>query len=54
MKNFFVSTFVTGILLLVPVFFLAFTLTRTFAAFRDIVAPLVETLASTGSRDSCC
>lgn len=44
MKTFLTKTFVTGILLVVPVFFLVFTLMKAFHAVRGVMGPIVDTL----------
>lgn len=44
MKSFLIKTFVTGILLLIPVFFLFFTGFRVFKTLRGVMAPLVDKL----------
>ncbi|WP_433990373.1 hypothetical protein SuNHUV7_20100 (plasmid) [Pseudoseohaeicola sp. NH-UV-7] len=42
MRKFLVQTFVAGILLFIPVFFLAFALLKVFEVIKKIVGPLVE------------
>ncbi|MEQ9694948.1 hypothetical protein [Shimia sp. SDUM112013] len=44
MKSFVTKTMITGLLLLIPVFFLGFALVRVFATMRKVMEPIVETL----------
>ncbi len=44
MKSFIVKTLVTGILLMIPVFFFLFALVKVFGTLRQVMSPIIEAL----------